>query len=211
MNLAEIQPYVTLLKDALLALAAFVTSGVAIFGARAWKREHVGKERFEAAKNLVVASNELIRAARRLRSPIWPDEEITWTDEEMAKVRENRRWRFSQATLFQKRVDAFVIHLDKFHAEKLKARVLIGSSVLEAFIPFHRSVSKVVLLVTDHITLMRDLSEPVSADAPKVVGFFNRLNPSVNGDDDLSQELDETREAGELFLLRFLHRGSISR
>ena len=45
----EFKEWVSLIKDGLLAIAALVTIGVGIYGARVWKMELIGKEVYAAA------------------------------------------------------------------------------------------------------------------------------------------------------------------
>ena len=65
----EFKEWVSLIKDGLLAIAALVTIGVGIYGARVWKMELIGKEVYAAARELVKQSHIVCKAADKLRLP----------------------------------------------------------------------------------------------------------------------------------------------
>jgi len=201
----ELKEWISLIKDCLLALAALVTIGVGIYGARVWKRELIGKEVYAAARGLVKQSHIASRAANKLRLPADAlGEELdphADTDDEC--------WRISEIKAYQRRVEDFSITLADFESAKLDLRVLKGSKVYESFLPFGRYLTETILLVNEYLDLLRDDSLKVGPKSSKVLDLQQRLYPSINLDDDLSQKLADSREEGESSLLDYLHRQRI--
>jgi len=204
----ELKEWISLIKDCLLALAALVTIGVGIYGARVWKRELVGKEVYAAGRELVKQSHIASKAANKLRLPtdmldkeLDPKVTIATTNDE--------HWRISEIRTYQKRIEGFSVALEKFESAKLDLRVLKGSRVYEGFMPFGRHLTETILLVNEYLDLLKDDSLKVGPDSPKVLDLQQRLYPSRNLDDDLSQKLADSREEGENWLLAYLHRQSI--
>lgn len=204
----ELKEWVSLIKDGLLALAALVTIGVGIYGARVWKRELIGKEVYAAARELVKQSHIASKAANKLRLPtdmldkeLDPKAAIATTNDE--------HWRMSEIRAYQKRIEGFSVTLEKFESAKLDLRVLKGSRVYEGFMPFGRHLTETILLVNEYLDLLKDDSLKMGPDSPEVLDLQQRLYPSRNLDDDLSQKLADSREEGENSLLAYLHRQSI--
>jgi len=204
----EFKEWVSLIKDCLLALAALVTIGVGIYGARVWKRELIGKEVYAAARELVKQSHIASKAANKLRLPT--DMLNKELDPKVGIATNNdEHWRISEIKTYQKRIEAFSVTLEKFESAKLDLRVLKGSRVYEGFMPFGRHLTETILLVNEYLDLLKDDSLKVGPDSPKVLDLQQRLYPSGNLDDDLSQKLADSREEGENSLLAYLHRQSI--
>lgn len=130
---AELKEWMPLIKDALLGIAALVTTVIAIYGARMWKRELAGKEIYAATKNLVKESHLL----------------------------------------------------------------------------FSQLITEVIHRIGNYIAIIQDYSKTVLPDSLEVQEVQEKLYPSDNIDDELSQKIANAREEGEKCMLAFLHRPSI--
>lgn len=205
----ELKEWIPLIKDALLAIAALVTTVIAIYGARMWKRELAGKEIYAATKNLVKESHLLSKALSKARRPIEDYERKTFSAEEIKNTTKNERWRLSEAEAYKKRIDELSVALDSYQSALLDVRVLVGSKVYLGFLPFGKLVTEVINRIGNYISVVQDYSQNVLPDSPEVQEAQQELYPSDNIDDELSQKIADTREEGEKCLLAFLHRTSI--
>ena len=86
---AELKEWIMLIKDGLLGVAALVTTIIAIYGARMWKRELAGKEIYSATKALVKESHLLSKAVIKARMPIQDYERKMFTEEEVKHTTKN--------------------------------------------------------------------------------------------------------------------------
>lgn len=206
---AELKEWIPLIKDALLAIAALVTTAIAIYGARMWKRELAGKEIYAATKNLVKESHLLSKALRKARTPIEDYERKTFSAEEIKNTTKNERWRLSEADAYKKRIDELSVAIDSYQSALLDVRVLVGSKVYLGFLPFGKLVSEVINRIGNYISVVQDYSQNALPDSPEVQEAQQELYPSDNIDDELSQKIADTREEGEKCLLAFLHRTTI--
>ncbi|MBB3169008.1 hypothetical protein [Simiduia aestuariiviva] len=205
----ELKEWIALLKDALLGLAAIVTIFVGVYGVRAWKRDLVGKEVYAAARKLVKESHLVCRAARTLRQPLWAYDKRQFTDEEIEHTTESERWRLSEAEGYKAKIEKFAEELKRYESAKLDLRVLVGSKIYEGFLPFGRSLAESIERVNAYLDLLQDFSNTYFPDSPQIIEAQRQLYPSDNLDDDLSQNLADSREEGEVLLLSHLHRKSI--
>jgi hypothetical protein len=206
----ELEKWASLIKDALLSLGAIVTMCVALYGLRMWKRELAGKEVFAAAKILVRESHLLTKSAQKARSPVWNLERRSFSEAEVQNTTKNERWRLSEAEAFKKNIDELSAANDSYRSALLDARVLLGSRVYGAFLPFDKSIGEVINRIGNYIRLLQNHSLIVLPDSLEVVELQSKLYPSEHLDDDLSQLLSNCREQGEVTLLGFLHRKEIS-
>jgi hypothetical protein len=209
MSLAELKEWISLIKDTLLGIAALVTTVIAIYGARMWKRELAGKEIYAATKSLVKESHLLSKAANRARGPIQDYERKVFSEEESKNTTKNERWRLTEAEAYKKRIDELSVAIDRYQSALLDVRVLVGSKVYLAFLPFGQLITEAVHRIGNYITVIQDYSQTILPDSPEVKEVQLELYPSENIDDELSQKIADAREEGEKCLLAFLHRTSI--
>lgn len=207
---AELKEWIMLIKDGLLGVAALVTTIIAIYGARMWKRELAGKEIYSATKALVKESHLLSKAVIKARMPIQDYERKMFTEEEVKHTTKNERWRISEADAYKKRIDDLSMAIDNYNSALLDVRVLVGSKVYAGFLPFGRLITEVLHKIGNYIAVVQDFSQTVLPDSTEVKEAQLELYPTDNTDDDLSQQIGDAREDGEKCLLTFLHRTSIS-
>lgn len=205
----ELKEWITLIKDGLLGVAALVTTVIAIYGVRMWKREMAGKEIYAATKTLVKESHMLYKATNRARSPIQDYERKVFSAAEVKYTTENERWRLSEADAYKKRMDDLSVAIERYQSALLEVRVLIGSKVYLGFLPFGKLITDVVHRIGNYIAVMQDYTQVVLPDSPEVQEVQRELYPFDNIDDELSQKIGDAREEGEKCLLAFLHRTSI--
>lgn len=206
---AELKEWIPLIKDVLLAIAALVTTVIAVYGARMWKRELAGKEIYAATKSLVKESHLLSKAIHKARRPIDDYERKAFSEEEVKNTTKNERWRLSEAAAYKKRIDELSVAIDRYQSALLDVRVLVGSKVNLGFLPFGQLITEVILRIGNYISVIQDYSKIVLPDSPEVQELQQELYPSENIDDELSQKIGDAREEGEKCLLAFLHRTSI--
>lgn len=206
---AELKEWIPLIKDALLGIAALVTTVIAIYGARMWKRELAGKEIYATTKNLVKESHLLSKAASRARRPVQDYERKVFSEEDVKHTTRNERWRLSEADAYKKRIDELSVAIDRYQSALLDVRVLVGSKVYAGFLPFGQLVTEVVHRIGNYVAVIQDYSQTVLPESPEVKKVQHELYPSDNIDDELSQKIADAREEGEKCLLAFLHRTSI--
>lgn len=206
----ELKEWITLIKDGLLGVTALVTTVIAIYGARVWKRELAGKEIYAAAKNLVKESHLLSKATTKARQPIQNYERKVFSEEEVKHTTKNERWRLSEADAYRKRIDDLSLAIDRYQSALLEVRVLVGSKVYLGSLPFGRLVAEIIHRIGNYIVVVQDDSQEVFPDSPEILEAQQELYPSENLDDELTQQIGDAREDGERCLLSFLHRTSIS-
>lgn len=205
----ELKEWITLIKDCMLGVAALVSIFIAIYGVRMWKRELTGKEIYSAAKALVKESHLLSRASHRARRPIETYERKVFSDGEVKNTTKNERWCLSESEAYKKRIDEFGAAIDRYQSALLDLRVLVGSKVYLAFLPFGKLMTDVVLQINNYLAVVQDYSQVVLPDSPAILEAQRELYPSENSDDELSRRITDAREEGEKCLLAFLHRKSI--
>lgn len=206
---AELKEWITLIKDGLLGVAALVTTFIAIYGARMWKRELAGKEIYVATKNLVKESHLLSKATTKARKPVQDYERKVFSSEEIKNTTKNERWRLSEADAYKKRIDDLSVAINSYQSALLDVRVLVGSKVYLGFLPFGHLVTEVIDRIGNYIGVIQNYSQTVLPESPDVLEVQQELYPSENLDDELSQRIADAREEGEKCLLAFLHRTSI--
>jgi len=206
---AELKEWVALIKDGLLCVAALVTTVIAVYGAKMWKRELAGKEIYGATKNLVKESHLLTRATTKAREPIQDYERKVFSEEEVMRTTKNERWRLSEAGAYKKRIDDLSVAIDRYQSASLDIRVLVGSKVYLGSLPFSHLVTEVIHRIGNYIAVIQDYSRTVLPESSEVLEAQQELYPSGNLDDELSQKIADAREEGEKCLLAFLHRTSI--
>lgn len=205
----ELKEWITLFKDCLLGVAALVTTIIAVYGARMWKRELAGKEIYTATKNLVKESHLLTRATTKARMPIQDYERKVFSELEIKHTTKNERWRISETEAYKKRIDSLAIDINRYENSLLDVRVLIGSKVHLGYLPFGRFVTEVIYRIGNYVTVIQDYSQTVSPESPEVQDVQRELYAAENLDDELSQNISNAREDAEKYLLTFLHRKSI--
>lgn len=201
--------WVSLIKDVLLGIAAIVTMFVAVYGLRTWKRDLVGKEIYAAARVLVKESHLACKAAHKLRQSLCSYEKRQFTEEELEHTTENERWRISEAEGYKKKVGKYSEELKRYESAKLELRVLVGSRIYEGFLPFGQHLTESIDRVNAYLDLLQGCTQMYLPSSPEIIGAQKELYPSDNFDDELSQNLANTRENGEESLLSHLHRKSI--
>lgn len=203
--------YVSIARDIIVAAVAVITASIAIYGLRVWKRDLVGKESYEAAKKLVYHSHALATESYRLRCPIRDHERKVFTKEYIENTTEGERWRVSEAAAFRARLKEYSDVYQGFSEALLNFRVIAGSQVYGAFQPFKRELGKALDELYAYLRLLDDFAVPIvrdSADVKLLSGFVQTFE---GGLDSLAVSVGDAREEGEVFLLPYLHRKSISR
>lgn len=205
----DVKEWISVGKDVSGGVAALVTMFLAIYGVRTWKRDLVGKEVYSAAKALVKESHLAVTAARKLREPVRYDEKRVFSEEEIKNLTSSERWRISEASAYEKRKMEFGRQIDQYQLAKLDLRVLAGSRVYEGFLPFGENLTECINRVNIYIDILQDYSVALYEESPEIIAAQASLHPSDDLDDELSQKLGDSRESGELALLKYLHRSSI--
>jgi hypothetical protein len=209
MSLLEIKEWVTLIKDGLLGIAALVTTIIAIYGVRMWKRELAGREIYAAAKNLVKESHLLSKATIAARQPIQEYERKVFSEDDVKHTTINERWRLSETEAYKKRIDDLSLAVDRHRIALLEVRVLVGSKAYLGFLPLSDLITEVIYRIGNYLSMIKDYSRPVSPDSPEVIEAQKSFYPSENLDDELTKKIGDAREEAEKCLLSFLHRTSI--
>jgi hypothetical protein len=205
----EIKDWISVGKDVAVGVTALVTMFLAIYGVRTWKRDLVGKEVYSAARLMVKESHLAAKAARKLRSPIRDDERKKFSDTEINNFTACERWRISETSAYENRKKEFGLQIDKYESAKLDLRVLAGSRIYEGFLQFGADLTECIRCVNNYLDLLQDHSLALFEDAPQILEAQKLLYPSDNLDDELSQKIANSRESGEVALLKLLHRSSI--
>ncbi|GAB2180866.1 hypothetical protein DLREEDagrD3_10890 [Denitratisoma sp. agr-D3] len=206
---AELKEWITLTKDALLGVAAFITTIVAVYGALIWKREMAGKEIYAATKTLIMESHLLTTATNQARRPIQDHERKAFSAEEIKQTTENERWRVSEADAYKMRMNALSLARERYQSALLEVRVLVGTKVYLGFIDFGELVTEVVRRIGNYITLLQDHTKIVLPESPEVQEALRGLCSYDDNSDELSLKIGYARLDGEKHLLPFLHRKSI--
>ena len=107
------------------------------------------------------------------------------------------------------KIEKFAEELKRYESAKLDLRVLVGSKIYEGFLPFDRFLTESIERVNDYLDLLQDHSNMYLPDSLKIIEAQRQLYPSDHLDDELSQNLADSREEGEVSLLSHRHRKSI--
>lgn len=209
-NLVSLAVLAPVVKDGVIAAAAIVTACIAIYGVRVWKRDLVGKELYEVTKYLVYQSHIASRASNRLLLPISASEGKIFTADEVKHTTAGERWRLSESHAYRTRLVTYSKSLEDFSEALLKARVVMGSKVYKAFIPFQQSLGLPINEVDKYLSQLQD---PFSYLLPDSIETANlqRFIYKESGDegDKMIRVIADAREGAEKFLLPYLHRKSI--
>ncbi len=205
----EIKDWISAGKDVSVGVAALVTMFLAIYGVRTWKRDLVGKEVYSAARLLVKESHLAAKAARKLRSPIRDEERKEFSETEIKNLTACERWRVSEASAYENRKKEFGLQIDQYESAKLDLRVLAGSRIYEGYLQFGAALTECIHRTNNYVEILQDQSIFLLEDSPEIVEAQKSLYPSENLDDELSQKIANSREHGEVALLKLLHRSSI--
>lgn len=203
--------YVSIARDVVVTGVAIITASVAIYGLRVWKRDLVGKESYEAAKALVYHSHALARASSKMRYPIREHERTVFSKEYIDNTTEGERWRTSEAAALRTRLKEYSDVYLGFYEALLSFRVIAGSQVYIAFQPFQNTLEKSLDRLYVYLELLDDFSVAIIASSPDVKllgGFIQEYDGEL---DKLGLDVENAREQGELFLLPYLHRKSITK
>lgn len=203
--------YVTIARDVVVTIAAVITASIAIYGLRIWKRDLVGKESYEAAKTLVFHSHATVRALLKLRLPIGDHERMMLTKEQIEHTTESERWRLTEAAAYRVKLKDFMEVYSGFREALLNMRVIAGSQVFLAFQPFQKAIRSNLDKLYAYLVLLEDFSVSYIGE-PDDVKVTSKFVCSFDGSvDELQLSVEDTRESGEIFLLPYLHRKSISK
>jgi hypothetical protein len=209
-NLGSLAVLAPIVKDAVIAVAAMVTAGVAVYGVRVWKRDLVGKELYEVTKSLVYQSHTATRACSKLLFPMSASEARVFTSEEVEHTTVGERWRLSESHAYRARLIAYSECLEKFSDSLLKARVVMGAKVYSAFLPFQRALRQPIDTINFYLSQLQDPSScllPDSEDTALLQGFIYK--EAGDGGSKMMEAIADAREESEKFLLPYLHRKSI--
>ncbi|WP_155989622.1 hypothetical protein [Thioalkalivibrio sp. ALE19] len=202
----SLEIWLPVVRDLVMSLAAVVAAFAAIFGLWTWRRELAGRERFHAAKQLVMCGHRLWKACDRLRMEAGPGEAPDFDRELLAHLTSREKWVMSERAIYLKRIDAFEAESQKYSAALLEARVLMGSWVYGAFLPFGKRVNEALDMVNEYLHIISDDARLLSARSPVVKEAKKRVSLPLGSEDQLSEKLAEELRAGEERLLRFLDR-----
>ncbi|KTC41853.1 hypothetical protein AO260_29435 [Pseudomonas sp. ABAC21] len=209
-NLVSLGGYITIAKDLIVAVVAVVTGAVALNGLRVWKRDLVGKESYEAAKALLYQSHAAARASDKMRYPIREHERTVFSKEQIDNMTEGERWRISEANAYRNRIKEYSEGYAGFYEALLNFRVIAGSRVFFAFLPFQRALERPLDAVNFYLAYLDDFSVAITVESPDTLLLREFIYKFDEDLDHHSLSIGEAREKGELFLLPYLHRKSIS-
>ena len=210
-NPTVVGAYVSIARDVVVTVAAVITASIAIYGLRVWKRDLVGKESYEAAKALVYHSHALARASSKMRYPIRTHERTVFSKEAIENTTVGERWRMSEADAFRNRLKEYSDVYLGFYEALMNFRVIAGSQVYRAFQPFQKALENPLDKLYVYLRLLDDQTVAIVADSPDVKllsGVIQKFDGEV---DQFVISIADAREQGELFLLPYLHRKSISK
>jgi len=122
---------VSLVKDAIPAIAAVLTTAFAIWGLNSWRRELKGRAQFDVARSLIKATYQVREALQNCRSRlITHGESPEWYRGALAKQphtheEEAEAWSF----IYRRRWEPVSKTLQEFDSSTLEAEVLWGSTI----------------------------------------------------------------------------------
>lgn len=121
MDLTEIQPYLTLLKDVATAGAAVFAASIAAKGLTTWQRQFRGQQDFTLARQIALAAVKYQSALDDVRNPfIWFD-----LKDVPARMDDAKRAKFdATAAEYKKRWDAVVTERDVLKVGIMEAEVV---------------------------------------------------------------------------------------
>ncbi len=131
----------TIIKDAVIAAAAFTTAIVAARGLRTWHRKLKGGTEYDVARRLLRAAYKTRNAIQWLRYPKmsgWEFEGAQLAEVTEGGEKEFRALQFAYSTRWQQVHDAAT----ELQAEQLEAETLWGEDFLCCVVPLHRCVHR---------------------------------------------------------------------
>ncbi len=206
---AALAAYVSIVKDGVITVAALVTAAIALYGLRVWKRDLVGKEVYEVMKELVYQSHSVAKAARSSIYPLAASEARVFTDQERTHTTEIERIFLSESDAYLARLETYVKSFQNFRDALLRARVLLGSKVLNAYNPYEKVLVKPVQLINEYLAVINDRINTPHPESDEVIRLRS-LFASFEGENEIINSIHEAREVAERFSLPYLHRKSIT-
>jgi hypothetical protein len=138
MDIASLSSYLSIAKDAIVAVAASVGAGVAVRGLTTWNRQLTGSAQYELARRLLKSTYGMREAIRRLRNPIYRLDEIPSVQaaaEIPAEGSSNTHFDNRQLQAYQLRLEKVVEARNDVQTNLLEAEALWGSEVRGRFTP----------------------------------------------------------------------------
>ena len=160
MNPSDWQPYISIGKDVVTALAALTGGIVAILGLKAWRKQLKGKTDYQLARRLLRAVYEVRDDIRLIRSPFQSAAEIAQALKETGVSGSFQDPDFDFKTdqaVYQIRWGKLHEALSNLRVEQLEAEVSWGNEVSTRLRPLRECISKLKVAIRHHL---RQLSRP---------------------------------------------------
>ena len=154
MNPLDWQPYISIGKDVVTALAALTGAIVAILGLKAWRKQLKGKTDYELARRLLKAVYEVRDAIRLIRSPFQSVAEITQALKETGVSGKFQDPDFDFKTdraVYQVRGGKLHEAMSNLRVEQLEAEVSWGNEVSIRLRPLRECISKLNVAIKRHL------------------------------------------------------------
>ena len=179
-------------SDITVATSAFVVAVVAVFGVWTWRRELIGKTKFELARKTMLLGSKLISDFESARNP------FTWAGESVGRTKEDNESASRTQTLDQwyaraHRLQPLVEDLRQFEELHWEAEAILSAPaakcVSEALAVYRKQFAELSSAISSYFdTVARGC--PLSDEDQK---WLRELSKDMysRGDDDFSQLIRE--------------------
>ena len=174
---------VTLLKDIILAGAAFTGAGVAIKGLGTWQRQLKGQSEYELSRRILVTLFKYRDAIGSVRNPmIWPNENPTPSADEVEGMNDAKKNSYRISKVYLSRWDKLQIERRALYADLLEAEAIWDNELKDIFKKVFDLEHELSICIRHHLSLLNPDVHEASKDAIRKIDEKRR--DIMYGDED---------------------------
>ena len=193
--MVDISQYISITKDVIVAVAAIVTTCLAIYGVKSWRRELAGKTQFEIARNLLKATYKLRDSIADVRSPLilgveFPEGYDVSSEKSSAEQKPQ-----AYSHVYCNRLKPLWVAIDEFDIAALEAEAIWGKAI-------KRMAEDLRTCINSLHDSIRFYIDSIHSDSINQKKEFDRnirkdISASRNSDDELSKKIRNSIKALE--------------
>jgi len=204
-DVENIQPYVTLVKDVVMGIAAIVAFVIAILGYGAWKDQLKGRTEYDVARSLLRSTLKVRDAIAHVRTHYMPSGEISHALKEAGVeiAQDDPHYSFYlNAAVYQQRFNVLREANSQFHADLVEAEAIWGNEVREVVKPLGQATNELYWTI-DTMLAERHAGEWPPQDREERLQQVKVLH-RIGKDNPFSARVDDAVNGIEDYLKQYL-------
>lgn len=185
-SIEDVKSVATIVKDTVLAMAAFFTMVIAFAGLSKWRSEYKGTKRFDAARSLLMAVYQVRNHFQMARARLISNSEFPAEydhGERDPNQRANATW-----YAYQKRIEPLTEAMSNLNISVLECEVIWGSTVTENGAILNRSYNRLIFSIKEFVRLEALEEEYSNNDSLKRIR--QDIAASIDDNDDLTETIN---------------------